>query len=61
MLRNQESMSLERIHSMLKMIAAGGSSSMRFDMSIIQLKKFLNNCVASDKLEVVDGSYRLRK
>jgi hypothetical protein len=60
MLRNQESMSVERIHGMLKMISTGSSGSVRYDMTIVQLKKFLQHCVSADKLEMVDGEYRLR-
>ena len=61
MLLNQESMHLERIHTMLKMLSSGNSSGVRFDMNLVQLKKFLQKLVNSDVLEIIDGDYRLRR
>jgi len=62
-----ESMSLERIHSMLRMMAAasssgGGGESWTFDMNLLQLKRFLQSRIDSDVLEVTnDACYKLRK
>ena len=61
MLQSQDGMHLERIHSMLKMVAAGVSSGVRYDLSIVQLRKFLQTLITADKLEIVDGLYKLRK
>jgi hypothetical protein len=64
MLLNQESMHLERIHAMLKMLSAGGATDgggRRFNMNLVQLRKYLQTLLQSDVLELVEGSYRLRK
>jgi len=62
MLQNQDGMLLERIHAMLKMVAAGGGAGgVRYDLSIVQLRKFLQTLITADKLEIVDGLYKLRK
>jgi hypothetical protein len=53
-------MHIERIHAMLKLMV-GDSSSDRFDMTMVQLRKFLQTLVSVDKLEIVDGCYRLSK
>ncbi len=55
-------MTLDRLHTMLKLLASGGSASNeKFDMSVLQLKRFLQTMVEADLLEVEDGSYSLRK
>lgn len=61
MLQNQDGMLLERIHAMLKMVVAGGSGGVRYDLSIVQLRKFLQTLITADTLEMVDGLYKLRK
>lgn len=67
MLQNQDGMMLERIHAMLKMVAGGGagggggSGCVRYDLSIVQLRKFLQSLITADTLEIVDGLYKLRK
>ena len=62
MLSNQETVSIERIHTMLKMVASSSSGDMRFDMNMVQFKKFLATLVTADTLELVDdNSYRLRR
>jgi hypothetical protein len=61
MLQNQDGMMLERIHAMLKMVAGGGSGGLRYDLSIVQLRKFLQTLITADKLEIVDNMYKLRK
>ena len=55
-------MTLDRLHTMLKLLASGGSASNeKFDMTILQLKRFLQTMVEADLLEVEDGSYSLHK
>jgi DNA-binding IscR family transcriptional regulator len=65
MLLNQESMHLERIHVMLKMLSQGASDGKvgRFDLNLVQLKRYLQTLVQQDVLEIVEGggSYRLRR
>lgn len=67
MLSSQESMTLERIHSMLKMMASissssGGPSDWQFQKSIVQFRHYLQGLVEVDVLEVVgEGLYRLRR
>ena len=62
MLSNQESVSIERIHTMLKMVASSSSGDMHFDMNVVQLKKFLASLVVADTLEIVENNvYRLRR
>lgn len=61
MLQNQDGMLLEKIHTMLKMVVAGGSGGVRYDLSIVQLRRFLQTLITADKLEIVDGLYKLRK
>ena len=46
---------------MLKLLASGGSASNEFDMTVLQLKHFLQTMVEGDLLEVDDGNYSLRK
>lgn len=59
MLTNVGSMSLEKIHSMLRMVASSGDH--RYDMTIVQLRAFLQSMIDEDKLEKADGEYVLRK
>jgi hypothetical protein len=62
MLLNQESMHLERIHVMLKMLSSGATDGgRRFNMNLVQLRKYLQTLIQSDVLELVEGSYRLRR
>ena len=58
MLSGHDSMSLERIHSLLKLVASGGSGEMKYDMNMVQLRRFLQSMVDSDKIEMIDGLYR---
>ena len=53
-------MHIERIHSMLRMMV-GSSGCERFDMTVVQLRRFLQSLINVDKLELVDGCYRLPK
>lgn len=62
-------MSLERLHNMLKLLsggAAGGGGGgggtpgdVRFDMTVQQLRQFLQAMVEASKIEYVEGVYAL--
>jgi anaphase-promoting complex subunit 2 len=56
-------MTLDRIHTMLKLLASGdnGGTEAKFDMSMLQLKRFLQTLVDSDTLVDDDGNYSLHK
>jgi anaphase-promoting complex subunit 2 len=58
MLTNLDSMSLERIHQMLKLFA---SQAPGFEFSIEELKAFLQKKVREHKLNYVHGVYQLAK
>ena len=59
MLSNQESMTLERIHTLLKLMSGSDTrSDLKYDLSIMQLHRFLIKLVDSNKIELIDGSYR---
>ena len=58
MLTNLESLPIDRIHSMLKMFAMQGPSS---DVSIGELKLFMDRKVKEQKLTYSGGVYRLPK
>lgn len=59
MLTNLESMSLDRIHQMLKMFVSEGPTSM--ECSIQELRFFLEGKVREHKLIVSGGVYKLPK
>mmetsp|Transcript_31089 Transcript_31089/g.29672 ORF Transcript_31089/g.29672 Transcript_31089/m.29672 type:complete len:145 (-) Transcript_31089:12-446(-) len=62
MLRSHDSMPLERIHAMLKLLASGGEGNeVKYDMSMVQLRKFMQTLVDGDELEYFDNLYRIRK
>ncbi len=55
-------MALDRLHTMLKLlIAAGGSGGggveLKYDMTIMQLRQFLDNLIERGILESIDGLY----
>ena len=62
LLTNHGSMTLERIHTMLKLIASGGATggATKFDMTLLELQRFLQSFVDQDKLECIDGHFRIR-
>lgn len=62
LLTNHGSMTLERLHTMLKLIASGGATggSAKFDMNLVELQRFLQAFVDQDKLEFHDGQFRMR-
>ena len=55
------SMTLDRIHTMLKLLASGDSGGDKFDMNVLQLKRFLQTLVDADTLVDDDGTYSLHK
>lgn len=61
MLSGHDSMSLERIHSLLKLVASGATGEMKYDMNMVQLRRFLQAMVDSDKIEMIDGLFRAIK
>ena len=53
-------MSLERLHSMLKMITSSSSGSdAQFDMSMQQLRAYLQGLVDIGKIEYLEGVYAM--
>ena len=59
MLTSHGSMSIEKIHTMLKLLSAG-SSDMKFDMNLVQFKRYLQSLIDEDKIEFVDSVYKMR-
>ena len=63
-LASQETMTIERIHMMLTLVAgeASGRSSSTLDfsynMSQMELKRYLQTLVQSDKIDMIDGVYK---
>ena len=58
LLQNAASMSLERMHQMLKIITSGdGAWGQAYDMNLIELQAFLQGLVATEQVDVVDGLY----
>ena len=60
LLTNQDNMTVERIHSMLKMLYSGSSDDVmtRLGMNIVSLSKFLGTMVEAEKIDFVDNVYR---
>lgn len=58
MLRNLESMTIERIHSMLKMFASNSPGG-NWELELPELKSFLSKKIKDQKLVYVSGVYRL--
>ena len=70
LLSSHGSMSLERLHTMLKLVAGGSGSGgagnllsgeARYDFSLVQLRQFLQGLADQYKLECLDGMYSLCK
>jgi hypothetical protein len=70
MLSSQGSMTLERLHSMLRLLTAGtgvgggagsGINEERFDMNMVQLRRYMQTLADADKVELIDNAYRVRK
>ena len=62
MLSSHGSMTLERLHSMLRLISDGSESNeAKFDMNIMQLRRYLQTLIDDNQLEHLDNAYRIRK
>lgn len=62
MLASHGSMTLERLHSMLRLISNGSESNeAKFDMNMVQLRRYLQKLIDTNQLEYFDNSYRIRK
>lgn len=72
LLLNNKSMTVDRIHEMLKIlsIATGGSANgsnsnnqdiFNYDLNPTQLRNFLNTLIDKNLIEYIDGSYQLIK
>lgn len=63
MLSTHDSLPLERIHTMLRLVTAGSTDAkFSFDMNLVQFKKFMQTLCDSDILEIVEGgSYKLKR
>ena len=62
MLASHGSMTLERLHSMLRLISNGSESNeAKFDMNMVQLRRYLQKLIDTNQLEYFDKSYRIRK
>uniref|UniRef100_A0A7S3MFL3 Anaphase-promoting complex subunit 2 C-terminal domain-containing protein n=1 Tax=Spumella elongata TaxID=89044 RepID=A0A7S3MFL3_9STRA len=60
LLTSHGTMSLERLHSMLKMITSSSSGSdAQFDMSLQQLRAYLQGLVDIGKIEYLEGVYAM--
>lgn len=59
MLTSHGTMTLERIHSMLRMISMAGEH--KFDMNHSELQNFLSKLIEEDEIELLNGHYSLRK
>jgi hypothetical protein len=52
---------------MLRLLASGsgggggGPNEMKFDMNMVQLRRYLQTLVDADKVELIDNAYRIRK
>ena len=61
-LASHGSMTLERLHSMLRLISNGSESNeAKFDMNLVQLRRYLQTSIDTNQLEFFDDSYRIRK
>ena len=64
LLSGHGTMSLERLHTMLKLLAGGTGGGtpvgdLHFDMSVQQLRTYLQSMVDQAKIECIDGVYSL--
>ena len=65
MLTNHSKMSLERMHSTLRMLSGGSGSEgasggVRYTMTQQELEKYLNSLIAREKIELLEGMYMLK-
>ena len=64
LLSNTDSMTLERLFTLLKMLFEGAGNDdllNRVGMNILSLRKFLATMVETEKIDLVDNVYRLHK
>jgi DNA-binding SARP family transcriptional activator len=62
MLSSHDSMNIERLHSMLRLLSSGSEANeAKFDMNVVQFRRFLQTLIDDNKLEFIDSSYRIRK
>eukprot|EP01041_Mallomonas_annulata_P004911 gene4911-9792_t len=66
LLSNLETMTIERMHSMLRMMATASTGDVggewQFEMNLVQFRRYLQTLVDTDVIELAgDGSCRLRK
>jgi hypothetical protein len=61
MLTGHDSMPIERIHSLMKLVSSGSAGDLKYDMNIVQLRRFLQSMVESNKIECLDGVYKVCK
>lgn len=66
LLSSHGTMNLERLHTLLKLLSGGGVSGgavsdMHFDMSLPELRQYLQSQVDQHKIELIDGVYSLCK
>lgn len=62
LLSGHGTMSLERLHNMLKLLSGGSAGTpgdVHFDMTVQQLRQFLQAMVDAGKIEYVEGVYAL--
>lgn len=53
-------MPIERIHSMLKVIASA-ASEFNFEMNLIEFRRYLQGLIDDDKVEFRNGAYLWKK
>ena len=61
MLTNLESLSLDRIHNMLKMFLPSSGSEQGYDFTEVELRRFLSRLIEEGKLECSGGQYKIRR
>ena len=63
MLSSHDSMTLERLHTMLRLVAGGSNNpnEAKFDMNLVEFRRYLQTLIDSDHLEFIDNAYRWRK
>jgi hypothetical protein len=59
-LLTQNPITLERIHTMLRLTGGASGGGTRFDMNLVELQRFLQTLVDQDKLESSEGHFRIR-
>ncbi len=57
LLSSHGGMSLERLHTMLKLVVGSGGGDARFDMNLVELRRYLQSLADQFQIEIVDGVY----